>query len=116
MLLDPTGTVTATDAATVNGNGTYTALLGFGSGLPPATYQWVATYSGDANNATSTGATEPVTVRQTSPTLSTNPTPVTLGPTSVALSDMAVLEDGLGPTGTITLHAVPQRWQNGGGH
>jgi hypothetical protein len=58
--VNPTGTITFTlhspsnmivdtETVTVHGNGTYTTPLGF---LPTAvgTYQWVASYSGDANN------------------------------------------------------------------
>ena len=42
-----------TETVTVSGNGTYTTPIGFTlptSGTVIGTYQWVATYSGDANN------------------------------------------------------------------
>jgi Ca2+-binding RTX toxin-like protein len=48
-LYGPTGASVETETATVNGPGTYTTPGGW---LPSArgTYQWVAVYSGDANN------------------------------------------------------------------
>src|SRR4051794_2705833 len=43
------------DTVTVNGNGTYTTSMGnHAGGYPPTvagTYQWLAVYSGDTNNA-----------------------------------------------------------------
>src|SRR5262249_27084709 len=61
---DPTGTITfelfqgttlvhPETVAVDRGNGTYTTLTGFTlptSGTAAGTYQWVASYSGDANN------------------------------------------------------------------
>src|SRR5438552_6337750 len=53
-LYDPSNAVVYTDVVTVSGNGTYTTASGNNPGgyLPTVigTYQWVATYSGDANN------------------------------------------------------------------
>src|SRR5438309_1325113 len=49
-LFDPNNVVIDTETVTVSGNGTYTTPVGF---VPNAagTYQWVAAYSGDPNNA-----------------------------------------------------------------
>ena len=119
---NPTGTITFTlfhnggttpvdtETVTVNGNGTYTTPTGFTlptTGPVTGTYQWDASYSGDANNtpASDTGSVaEQVTVHAASPTLGTipNPTTVTLGATPVTLTDTATLEGGFNPTGTIT--------------
>ncbi len=119
---NPTGTITFTlfhnggttpvdtETVTVNGNGTYTTPTGFTlptSGTVTGTYQWDASYSGDAINtpASDTGSVaEQVTVQAASPTLGTipNPTAVTLGVNAVTLTDTATLESGFNPTGTIT--------------
>jgi uncharacterized repeat protein (TIGR01451 family) len=77
------------------------------TGTVTGTYQWNATYSGDANNTTVSeidNADEQVTVNPANPTLSTipNPTTVTLGDNSVTLTDSATLSAGFNPTGTIT--------------
>jgi hypothetical protein len=47
--------VFTSNAITVNGNGTYVSAPGY---VPPApgTYRWIATYSGDAGNASIAGA------------------------------------------------------------
>jgi hypothetical protein len=60
----------------VAGNGDYTTALGFTPTLP-GTYQWVATYSGDANNepASTSCGDDPVVV--------INPSPAPLIPPSV---------------------------------
>ena len=116
----PTGTITFTlhqgstlldtETVTVTGNGTYTTPTGFTlptTGTVTGTYQWDATYNGDANNSTvsDTGAAnERVTVSAASPTLVTAPDPktVTLGTRAVTLKDRADLEGGFHPTGSIT--------------
>ena len=118
----PTGTITFTlfhnggptpvdtETVTVNGNGTYTTPTGFtlpATGTATGTYQWDATYSGDANNngASDTGSVaEQVTVNIAGPTLGTipNPTTVTLDANPVTLTDTATMESGFNPTGTIT--------------
>ena len=51
-LYGPTGAVVDTETA-VNGNGTYTTPTGYTlptTGTVTGTYQWVVSYSGDANN------------------------------------------------------------------
>jgi Ca2+-binding RTX toxin-like protein len=63
-LYGPTNTIVDTETATVTGNGTYATPHGF---LPSVsgTYQWVASYGGDANNygaSTSEGSAPEVAV------------------------------------------------------
>jgi hypothetical protein len=93
-----------TSAVTVNGNGTYTS----GSFTPSVigTYRWIATYSGDANNAPTATAcgdaneTVIVSAALNTPTLSTVASPgVAFGG---AIFDTATLSGGAAPTGTIT--------------
>ena len=52
-LYAPGGSVVDTETETVSGNGTYTTPTGYTlptTGMVTGTYQWVASYSGDANN------------------------------------------------------------------
>src|SRR5438874_2128773 len=91
-LVGPDGTtVVDTEMVLVNGNGLYSTPTGFTPGVTPSgpdltgTYQWNATYSGDANNNAASDIddpTEQVTVNPDPPTPSTTPdrTSVTLGP------------------------------------
>ena len=91
-----------TVSVAVNGNGTYPTPSGY---LPTAagTYEWVASYSGDANNnpTATTKGSEPETVKPASGTMST-----TAGGTVVVgagnLTDSATLSGAYNPTGTIT--------------
>jgi hypothetical protein len=109
-LLAPGGNTVETETVTVTGNGIYTTPTGSTlptTGTVTGTYQWNATYSGDPNNNTASdigSATEQVTVSPASPTLSTTPSPdaVTLGTTTVTLTDSATLAGGYHPSGTIT--------------
>ena len=69
------------------------------------TYEWVASFSGDSNNAavaTSCGA-EPVSIAQATPTVSTVATPTT-GTVGVGITakDTATLSGGASPSGTVT--------------
>ena len=106
------GGTTAVDTETisVSGNGTYSTPAGYTlltSGTQTGTYQWDASYSGNSNNNTASeigDTAEQVTVSAASPTLSTTPnvTAVTLGTSSVTLTDTADLAGGYNPTGTIT--------------
>ena len=111
-LVGPDGTTVDTEHVMVNqGNGTYTTPTGFIPGVTQpvgptlvGTYQWDATYSGDANNNGVNDISNPaeqVTVNKDTPTFSTTPnvTAVTLGQ---PLFDIAHLELGFNPTGTIT--------------
>ena len=108
-LYAPSGTAVDTETVTVSGNGSYSTPTGYTlptAGTVTGTYQWVASYSGDANNnsvATQKGA-EPVSVGAASPTISTtpNPTGVVLsasGPPK--LTDSATLSGGYHETGNI---------------
>ncbi len=103
-------TVVDTETVSVSGNGTYSTLLGYTlptTGSVAGTYQWVVSYSGDANNNSVTGTlgSEPVTVQSATATIGTNASPsnVTLnssGPPT--LKDSATLTGGFHETGTIT--------------
>ena len=115
----PTGTITFllvgtgvgivdSETVTVNGNGTY-STTGFTlpSTAAAGVYQWDATYSGDANNNSTTDAnspTEQVLVNPATPALTTMPSPTnaTLGGAATTLTDSAVLTGGSSPTGTVT--------------
>ncbi len=116
----PTGTVTfnlfAPGNATCTGTPVSTSTIAL-SGTPPTstsdpfttaavgTYQWVATYNGDANNmaASSVCGSEPVTVTQATPTIATTPTPssVVVGG---SITDTATVSGGHSPTGTVTFN------------
>ena len=97
-----TGTALFTSVVTVSGNGVYPS--GAFTTTAPGTYNWVAVYSGDANNASVTSpcgaVNESVTVTQATPTIST------VASSSVAaggaITDTATLAGGSSPTGTIT--------------
>ncbi len=114
----PTGTVTfnlfAPGNATCTGTPVSTSTIAL-SGTPPTstsdpfttaavgTYQWVATYNGDANNmaASSVCGDEPVTVTQATPTIVTTATPG--GPAgTTSITDTATVNGGHSPTGTVT--------------
>ena len=116
---DPTGTITfklygpndpschdqlgPARTTTVNGDGEYQSP----PVVPaiPGTYRWVASYSGDGDNAAvgPTACTDPseaTVVSQIIPVLATNASaPVVLGG---AVGDTARLSGGTNPTGTIT--------------
>jgi hypothetical protein len=94
-------------AVSVNGNGTYPAA----PFTPPSagTYRWVASYGGDANNASvTTSCSDPleqVTVTKASPGISTTPSGSV--PAGGAVSDSATLIGGFNPSGAVvfTLYA-----------
>ncbi len=113
---NPTGTVTfklygpgdttcstaiATSTATVNGNGTYHSAV-FTTGAV-GTYNWTASYGGDADNAAA-GPTacgdESVTVIKASPSITTTASGTV--PAGGKISDTATLSGGFNPTGTVT--------------
>jgi subtilisin family serine protease len=93
-----------TETVAVNGNGTYRTPAGY---LPSSTgsYQWVASYSGDAGNAAaSASGTE--SVSKASPTIVMQASPG--GQVGVVLTDTATLSGGYsvnGGTITFTLTA-----------
>jgi uncharacterized repeat protein (TIGR01451 family) len=117
---DETGTITFTlylgstkldaETAAVSGNGNYSTPTGYTlptTGTVTGTYQWDASYSGDTNNKSvseNNATAEQVVVSPASPAITTTPnvTTVTLGTSSVALNDTAVLSGGYHETGTIT--------------
>ena len=98
------------DTVTVTGNGSYSTAAGTNPGgfVPtmPGTYQWVAVYSGDANNGgvTSVYGSEPETVLKANPSLSTTPGGTVTCGGLVKLTDTAVLSGGYYPGGTITFY------------
>jgi hypothetical protein len=87
-----------------NGDGSYSSAP-YTPAAGAGTYQWVANYSGDANNYALTGAcgnqSEQVTVAQSAPTLTTQPSAgIVIG--NGTITDTATLTGGTSPTGTIT--------------
>jgi uncharacterized repeat protein (TIGR01451 family) len=113
-LIAPSGATVNTQKVKVTGNNTYTTPTGVtlpGTGNVAGTYQWNATYSGDANDFTASDINDPterVTVSPANPTITTtpNPTTVTLGTTAVTLSDSATLSGGYHPAGAITFTLI----------
>ena len=101
-LTGPGNTVVYTDVVPVSANGTYSSN---NSGSPSGgnvasvagTYYWVASYSGDSNNAAvSSGATaEPVNVD----TITTSQTPM-IAYVGESISDTATVTGLVGPSGT----------------
>src|SRR5207249_3003512 len=116
-LVGPDGTtVVDTEMVLVNEIGRASSRERVKPGVTPSgpdltgTYQWNATYSGDANNSAASDIddpTEQVTVNPDSPTLSTIPyrTSVTTGPPGT-LKDTAFLQGGFNPRGSITFTLV----------
>ena len=116
----PTGTITFTlylgnspvdtETVPVIGNGTYTTPTGYTlptTGTVTGTYQWDASYSGDANNdpaGESNATAEQTVVSPASPAIATTSSTatLTLGTTAPTLKDTAVLSGGYYETGTIT--------------
>ena len=118
---NPTGTVTfalfGPGDTTCSGTNLVASLAGFAnvplSGVTATsagftttqvgTYNWTASYSGDANNnpATSACSFEQVVVKPASPAISTIPSP-TSGNVGVVISDKANVTGGNSPTGTVT--------------
>ena len=101
-----------TETVTVNGNGTYNTPVGYTlatTGSVAGTYQWLVSYSGDANNNSVTGTlgSEPVTVQSATPNSSTLTLPGNITLTSgtpPVLKDSATLSGGFHETGTITFN------------
>ena len=95
-----------TESVTVSGDGTYTTPTGYTlptTGTVTGTYQWVATYSGDANNGTASrprGTAEQTVVSPASPTLITTASPghdALEPPLPATISDSATLSGGYLP-------------------
>ncbi len=99
---DCSGSPAFTATAAVSGNGTYGPVS-----FSPSTagvYHWIASYDGDAKNASATGAClaagENDTVKKLTPSISTQASgSVTVGG---AISDTATVSGGHNPTGTVT--------------
>ena len=110
LYYDGNATAVDTETVSVSGDGSYSTPTGFtlpSDATATGTYQWDASYSGDANNNAVSdvdNADEQVTVAKSSPTLSTSPssTSVTLGANPVTLKDTADLTGGYNETGSIT--------------
>ena len=118
--VNPTGTVTfelfAPGDTTCTGTPVFTNTVDMevraltvtsGSFTPDATgtYQWVATYNGDTNNAAISSACtdEPVTMGPAvSVVITTHPSAG--GPIGTSISDTAVVTGGVTPTGTVTFN------------
>ena len=114
---DPSGTVTfdayGSGDSTCSSAPVYTSTVALNGGTAssgsftpssPGTYQWIATYNGDTNNASVSGICggESSTVAQATPSLSTTASNGTLGQ---SISDSATLSGGDDPSGTVTFDA-----------
>ena len=102
---DCTAPVADSFSLPVSGNGPYGPV----SFTPTAvgTYRWIASYSGDANNLSATGACN--AAGEVDTVVPAVPAIVTFADESVVvgaeISDSASLTDGVNPTGTITFTA-----------
>ena len=98
------GTTVDTEMATVSGSGSYSTPTGY---LPTAagTYQWVASYGGDASNnpVASTAGSEPEAVSPATPSISTSPQPASATVNS-SIADKATVSGGFNPTGTVAFN------------
>ncbi|MCA1683944.1 MAG: hypothetical protein LC708_02290, partial [Actinobacteria bacterium] len=97
-----TGTPAFTSTVPVSGNGNYTS--GAHTTAAAGTYRWVATYSGDANNAPA-GPTACLDPAEATAGLRVTPNLVTVasaGSVGGQVFDTATLSGGFNPTGTIT--------------
>jgi hypothetical protein len=113
-LVAPNGTTVDTETVTINGNGTYSTPTGYTlptSGNVTGTYQWNATYSGDANNIGDTFLNDPserTVVSAAGPSITTTPggtiTLGSCGSSTSKLSDSATISGGYNPTGTVTFY------------
>jgi hypothetical protein len=102
-LYDASNNVVDSETANVSGDGTYSTPSGY---LPTATgtYQWVASYSGDANNNGATGkkGDEPEGLSPASPKITTNPGGTVIIGSGAKLTDQATLSGTYNGTGSIT--------------
>src|SRR5207302_328262 len=102
-LYSPASTVVDTETVTVAGNGAYATPNGYVP-IATGTYQWLAGYSGDANNNGFTGklGDEPEGVSAASPAIVTTPGATIVVGSGNKLTDSATLSGGYNPGGTIT--------------
>ncbi len=100
-----TGAAIFTSTKSVTGNGSYPSDPF--TPVAPGTYRWIASYSGDANNAAATtacnDANESVVVTPAAPTIVTTASGSV--PVGGSISDSATLAGGVAPTGTIVFSA-----------
>lgn len=104
--ISPTGSVTFTSGGRTLGTSLITSLGAATLSAPfpaPGTYTVTATYSGDTNNLTSSGAAA-VTVAQATPTLNLGASNLTAGATQEI--ELLVSLGGYAPTGTVTFSIV----------
>ncbi|MFN2608074.1 MAG: Ig-like domain repeat protein [Acidimicrobiales bacterium] len=96
------GTAVFSQSVPVAGNGSYDSPAF--TAVAPGTYQWTASYSGDADNAAASSpcgaANESVLVGKASPTLTTTASGSV--PAGGQISDTAIVGGGFNPTGTVT--------------
>ncbi len=95
------GAVIHTETVTgIGGDGTYSTTGGYGATVV-GTYEWVASFSGDPNNAgaTTNCGDEPVLVGKASPTITTAANPGS-GAVGVSLQDSATLSGTSNPDGS----------------
>jgi uncharacterized repeat protein (TIGR01451 family) len=97
------GTPVYTKSVTVSGNGDYSS--GDFTPTTAGNYYWIASYSGDANNQSSTGTCgdsgETSTIAKQPTGITTAATDATIG---AAIHDIATLSGGFSPGGTITFN------------
>jgi uncharacterized repeat protein (TIGR01451 family) len=90
----------------VNGDGTYTSPAYTPNA--PGSYQWVATYSGDAQNLSAvTSCNDPNEQSLVSPATPSIVTHATSNTAGAPIHDVAVLTGGDNPTGTISWNVYP---------
>ncbi len=96
------GTPIFTNTVPVSGDGTYNTSAGF-TATKAGSYNWVASYSGDANNPSLTDAcgSEVVVITEIRIRTTPNPSSAQIGRVP-PLKDKAELADGVSPTGSIT--------------
>jgi uncharacterized repeat protein (TIGR01451 family) len=100
---DPTCSGTALYTETDALSGTHAATTGGPAVNTAGTYHWTASYPGDGNNnaASSTCASEAVTIAKATPTIATTPNPAS-AIVGAALNDTAHVSGGSSPTGNVT--------------
>jgi hypothetical protein len=104
QLYAPDGvTVVDTETVPIIGNSTVYTSVGY-TATVAGTYNWVASYTGDANNVAiaSKFGDEPVTIGGATPAIATTPGGAVLLGSGTKLTDSATLSNGQNPTGTIT--------------
>jgi parallel beta-helix repeat protein len=106
-----TGSAAFTSTTASFTNGVVPASAGW-SAMPPGTYQWQATYNGDANHLASTSVcgSDSVTVTISTPTIATKVSPASPVVTGTSVKDQATLTgatSNAGGTVTYKLYSGP---------